>query len=76
MQYLLRWKMHTALKWLKESDAPLGQLANKLGYESEAAFSRAFNPDDGHEFHPNVSDVGYNPGPIWTPASLPIAVVD
>ena len=42
MQYLLRWKMHTALKWLKESDAPLSQLANKLGYESEAAFSRAF----------------------------------
>jgi AraC-like DNA-binding protein len=42
MQYLLRWKMHTALQWLKESDAPLSQLANKLGYESEAAFSRAF----------------------------------
>jgi AraC-like DNA-binding protein len=42
MQYLLRWKMHTALKWLKGSDAPLSQLANKLGYESEAAFSRAF----------------------------------
>ena len=42
MHYLLRWKMHAALKWLKESDAPLSQLANKLGYESEAAFSRAF----------------------------------
>jgi AraC-like DNA-binding protein len=41
MQYLLRWKMHTALKWLKESDAPLSQLANKRGYDSEAAFSRA-----------------------------------
>lgn len=42
MHYLLRWKMHAALKWLKESDAPLSQLANRLGYESEAAFSRAF----------------------------------
>ena len=42
MHYLLRWKMHAALTWLKESDAPLSQLANKLGYESEAAFSRAF----------------------------------
>jgi AraC-like DNA-binding protein len=34
--------MHAALTWLKESDAPLSQLASKLGYESEAAFSRAF----------------------------------
>jgi AraC-like DNA-binding protein len=42
MQYVLRWKMHAALKWLKESDATVGQLAAKLGYESEAAFSRAF----------------------------------
>ena len=42
MQYLLRWKMHAALKWLKESDATISQLAARLGYESEAAFSRAF----------------------------------
>jgi AraC-like DNA-binding protein len=42
MHYLSRWKMHAALTWLKESDAPLSQLASKLGYESEAAFSRAF----------------------------------
>ncbi len=42
MHYLARWKMHAALTWLKESDAPLSQLASKLGYESEAAFSRAF----------------------------------
>jgi AraC-like DNA-binding protein len=42
MQYVLRWKMHAALKWLKESDATVSQLAAKLGYESEAAFSRAF----------------------------------
>jgi len=42
MHYLLRWKMHAALKWLKESDVTLSQLATRLGYESEAAFSRAF----------------------------------
>ena len=42
MHYLSRWKMHAALTWLKESEAPLSQLATKLGYESEAAFSRAF----------------------------------
>jgi len=42
MQYLTRWKMHTAVTWLKDNDAPLGELARSLGYESEAAFNRAF----------------------------------
>jgi AraC-like DNA-binding protein len=42
MRYLARWKMHAALTWLKETDASLGELASRLGYESEAAFSRAF----------------------------------
>ena len=31
-----------ALTWLKEGDARLGDLASRLGYQSEAAFSRAF----------------------------------
>lgn len=34
--------MHVALTWLKEDDAPLGEMATRLGYQSEAAFSRAF----------------------------------
>jgi AraC-like DNA-binding protein len=42
MQYVTRGKMHLALTWLKEDDAPLSQLAPRLGYQSEAAFSRAF----------------------------------
>ena len=42
MHYVTRWKMHTALMWIKESDTPIGELAMRLGYESEAAFSRAF----------------------------------
>ncbi len=42
MHYLARWRMHVALTWLKDDEAPLGELANRLGYESEAAFSRAF----------------------------------
>ena len=48
MHYLLRWKMHAALTWLRESDAPLSQLASRLGYDSEAAFSRAFKRADRH----------------------------
>lgn len=41
MQYVTRWRMHIALKWLKEGE-PVGELAFRLGYQSEAAFSRAF----------------------------------
>jgi AraC-like DNA-binding protein len=42
MHYLGRWRMQVALAWLREDDAPLAVLAERLGYESEAAFSRAF----------------------------------
>jgi AraC-like DNA-binding protein len=47
MHYVTRWKMHTALMWLREDDTPLGELAGRLGYESEAAFSRAFKRFNG-----------------------------
>jgi AraC-like DNA-binding protein len=42
MRYASRWKMHSAVMWLRENDAPLAGLAGKLGYESEASFNRAF----------------------------------
>jgi AraC-like DNA-binding protein len=42
MQYVARWRMQTALTWLQEDDAALGEIAGRLGYQSEAAFSRAF----------------------------------
>ncbi len=42
MQYIARWKMNLALTWLKEEDITLSKLADRLGYQSEAAFSRAF----------------------------------
>jgi AraC-like DNA-binding protein len=42
MHYVTRWRMHVALTWLREGDARLGELATRLGYQSEAAFSRAF----------------------------------
>ena len=42
MHYVARWRMHLAAAWLREDDAPLCELANQLGYASEAAFSRAF----------------------------------
>jgi len=42
MQYVTRWRMHVAQSWLKEDAAPLSDMASRVGYQSEAAFSRAF----------------------------------
>jgi AraC-like DNA-binding protein/mannose-6-phosphate isomerase-like protein (cupin superfamily) len=42
MKYVVRWRMHLAARSLKEERAPVSELAERLGYESEAAFSRAF----------------------------------
>jgi AraC-like DNA-binding protein len=42
MHYVARWRMHVALASLREDGATLGELAMRLGYQSEAAFSRAF----------------------------------
>jgi AraC-like DNA-binding protein len=40
--YLTRWRMHLAARWLREDRASLGEVAARLGYESEPSFSRAF----------------------------------
>jgi AraC family transcriptional regulator, alkane utilization regulator len=42
MHYLSDWRMHVAAQSLKSSSVPLAKLAGRVGYESEAAFSRAF----------------------------------
>jgi AraC-like DNA-binding protein len=42
MGYITRWRMHLALTSLREEKVDIGQLAEKLGYQSESAFSRAF----------------------------------
>ena len=41
-RYLARWRMHLAGVWLRNDRLTVGQTAAKLGYESEASFSRAF----------------------------------
>ena len=42
MAYVARWRMHIALTALRDEGATVGELADRLGYRSEAAFSRAF----------------------------------
>lgn len=41
-EYLDRWRMRTAADWLKESRLPVEQLAERCGYASVSAFTRAF----------------------------------
>lgn len=42
MRYVTRWRMHVARDRLREGGATVAELADHLGYRSEAAFSRAF----------------------------------
>ena len=42
MQYLTQWRMQAAANLLRQSRAPVASIALDVGYESEAAFSRAF----------------------------------
>ncbi|MDB5998545.1 MAG: btr [Rhizobacter sp.] len=42
MEYLTQWRMRVAQARLKERKLGLAQLAGDVGYDSEAAFSRAF----------------------------------
>ncbi len=42
MHYLASWRMQVAAQELRSRNTSLLQVANKVGYESEAAFSRAF----------------------------------
>jgi transcriptional regulator GlxA family with amidase domain len=42
MRYLARWRIQLAAHQLRNSDTPLARVAAQAGYESEAAFNRAF----------------------------------
>lgn len=42
MQYLARWRMHLAARRLEDPQVSIAEAAAEVGYESEAAFNRAF----------------------------------
>ena len=46
LTYLTHWRMRLAASLLRE-DVPLGEVAEHVGYESEAAFSVAFKRERG-----------------------------
>jgi hypothetical protein len=47
MHYLANWRMQVAAQELRNTGASLANIANTVGYESEAAFSRAFKKTFG-----------------------------
>ena len=42
MQYLAQWRMQVAARLLLETRATVASIALEVGYDSEAAFARAF----------------------------------
>lgn len=43
IEFATRWRMDLAARWLVETDWSVGEIADRVGYESPAAFSRAFS---------------------------------
>jgi AraC-like DNA-binding protein len=47
MQYLTNWRMQLATNYLRTANESISAIAGRVGYESEAAFSRAFKKSLG-----------------------------
>ncbi len=47
MHYLTQWRMLLAANLLSRSNAPLAQIAEDVGYQTDTAFSRAFRREFG-----------------------------
>ena len=47
MRYLLNWRMQIAKQRLRETNSMIAKIAHEVGYESEAAFARAFRRETG-----------------------------
>ena len=47
IQYLMRWRLALAAQMLREGREPIIRIAERSGYDSEAAFGRAFKREFG-----------------------------
>jgi transcriptional regulator GlxA family with amidase domain len=47
MQYLTRWRVQVAAQLLRDTDDGIAAIGARVGYESEAAFNRAFKRHAG-----------------------------
>jgi AraC family transcriptional activator of mtrCDE len=51
LAYLTRWRMGLAARLLRDTHAPLAEIASRVGYDSEFSFSRAFKRSRGQAPH-------------------------
>jgi AraC-like DNA-binding protein len=47
IRYLTEWRMHVAEELLASTDLGVAQIARRVGYDSEEAFSRVFKRANG-----------------------------
>jgi AraC-like DNA-binding protein len=47
MAYLTAWRLNSAARLLRHSDAPLAAIARQVGYATEFAFAAAFRREYG-----------------------------
>lgn len=47
LRYLTRWRLALAARQLRETQEPLVRIAERVGYDSEASFNRAFKREFG-----------------------------
>ena len=47
MTYLMRWRLQLAARSLEKTSRGVAEIAAEVGYESEAAFNRAFKREFG-----------------------------
>ena len=45
--YVQRWRMHNAYRWLRDHNITIAEAADRTGYSTEAAFSKAFKREIG-----------------------------
>jgi AraC-like DNA-binding protein len=67
MHYLAQWRMQVAGRLLRDTQAKLLEVALGVGYESEAAFSRAFKRAVG--VAPGAWRIRRRPGGVAQPVS-------
>ena len=65
LTYLTRWRMQKATRLLRDRHASIGEVASRVGYEAEAAFSKAFKRWTG------VAPGAYRRAEAASPSPLP-----
>jgi AraC-like DNA-binding protein len=72
MHYLKQWRLSLAAGMLKNERNSLARIADSIGYESEAAFSRAFKQAYGQSPGQWRRDVQTAPEEGCPPAAAPL----